>query len=254
MDNDRLLMQAGLLLLVNLAALGCAACAFVVVGFMDNYVEAAFPALLAFLLSAWQPWLLLLCLIPYVNMAAPIVSVPITLFVYRTLFRMGKLQWLRSLSRRFAPRTLAAAAGGFLVFGGLVSYAGYRDIFVQHRGIPPTVLWHGDSLDAKPFLSNSRYYTLSHFLDQAYLWQVKVPRKQIGSLVDALGLKRVPAQTLPANFWQQPPFWWQRPANGYEEYTFGNFSEKGRLEGGSHAGAAYDPKTETLYVWETEIW
>ncbi len=252
----RLLLQAVLVLLINVTAHVCGAAVDVFWNWMDNPTAAAFPALMAFLLSFWQPWVLL-DFLPIMRNYPPIalllLSVPATLLVYRTLFHLGKLNWVCYLWLRFPPRQKAVAFASFLILGTLSSYVGYKDIPVQHRGIPEIVNENGVQFAAKYALSDSRYYTQDRFVYFHYLWRVRVPQRNVAPLVESLNLKRIPQKSLPADFWQQEPkpIWWQRPSgNPWEAYSDHLYAD-GLITDTWRDGqfAAYDRQSQTFYYW-----
>lgn len=254
-ETKRLLLSGLLLLLVNGAAMACAIFAFTEGIFADNTRAAAFPALLAFLLTFWQPWVFFLCLIPGGPSVAAFFSVPATLAIYRTGPGQRIVERLRGIARGVGPTRLTLFAAAFFLAGTSVTLAAYKDFPVRHRSLPPSHMFPakieggGDKGKAAPpyFLTNSRYYTLSHFIDDECLWQVRIPREQLPAFAKALSLQRASMEVLPDRFWKQPPYWWTKPSGDLEAYQTPNANAK-RGEGWN-ASAVYDPRTQFLYVW-----
>ena len=223
--------------------------------FADNAAAAAFPALLAFLLTFWQPWLFLLCLIPGGPYAAAFVAVPATVAIYRTGAGRRIVERLHRIALNLGQTRLTALVAAFLLVGTSVTLAAYKDFPVRHRGLPPSFMLPvkieggvGSGNSALPYsLTDSRYYTLSHFLDDECLWQVRIPREQLPTLAKDLALQRTPMETLPERFWKQPPYWWTKPSGNLEAYqTPTPVAKRGE---GWNASAVYDPQTQLLYVW-----
>ncbi len=244
-----------LLLLVNGAALACVAFAVGEGVFSDNLLVAAFPALLGFLLTVWQPWLFFLCLFPGGPHAAVLYAVPVTLIIYRTEPGRRFVQRLRGFARRLGPKTVSVCAAGFSLVGTLITLSAYKDFPVRHRGLPPASMLPvhteggvGNEKTLPPyFLTDSRYYPLARFIDDEHLWRVRVPRDRLPALAKTLSLQRTSMEMLPERFWKQPPYWWKKPSGSLETYQTPNANAK-RGEGWN-ASAVYDPRTQFLYVW-----
>jgi hypothetical protein len=93
-------------------------------------------------------------------------------------------------------------------------------------------------------------YGLGRFIDSEYVWQIKVSSHGLDTIADELGLATVPPSSVPSEFWQAfPTRWGPEPRQASQYFSTPSFPATSRGEDGDHLFAAYDPRTEILYVW-----
>lgn len=92
--------------------------------------------------------------------------------------------------------------------------------------------------------------SLGGFVDSAYAWRLPVARDRLASVVSSFGLSPAAPTKVPPDFRTVFPRAW-RPPEGAEiaYYSTPGFPATDRGPDGDHYFAAYDRRSQQLYVW-----
>lgn len=248
--KKRILQSIGLLG-VNFVGGGLAVTGFFLFLFRGDPILAALPILVALPVILAQPWFIVFFFLPGGPLLAPALTTAVSIPLYATLDRRGKLDKAKLLFARLRNRRTATAIAVALMGMTVIGFARYVDFPALRRGIPGT-LKHSLK-DLKIGIQGSRSYSLGGFIDSEWLWQVHLSEQDVNRLTEKLGMRPIPADRVGDAYQRMPPYWW-RPVVSDQVRVMAtrDFPMTGRGSDGWHALATWNPQDKVLSMWIKE--
>ncbi|MBS0209998.1 MAG: hypothetical protein JSS27_13700 [Planctomycetes bacterium] len=215
--------------------------------FLDDPILSAVPVVWASIGILLQPWFILFFLWLGAFLA-PFATTAVTVLVYGSLYRTGKLGWIQRRLKSIGWRRVGVFASVLGVLSVAVVYARYIDFPSLRAGVPSSIEYR--LTGAKLTLDESRYYCLGRFIDSEWLWQARLPAAEFNQLVETLQLKPIEGDLAAPTFRQMPPYWWKpRITPETKVLATTGFPIEKRGPDGWHAIAVWNADDHLLYLW-----
>ena len=243
------IIQSLIILAVNIVIGGLALASFSLYLFRGDTIFALLPAILALPGIILQPWFIVFFFfISGGPLFAPFLTTMISAPIFFFLDRKGKLDRVKSVLAHIRHRRAIVIASVIMMLLLLAAYARYVDFPAMYRGIPRTL--HDSTKDMNLSLGNPRYFCIRSFLDSKWLWQVRLPEKDMNALANELRMLPISSDQIGDHYWSMPPYWWH-PVISDQVRVFAttNFPMEGRGPDGRHALATWNPEDEVLHMW-----
>ena len=242
------ILQSLSILAVNIILGGLALAAFFLFLFRGDPILAAVPAILALPGIIVQPWFIAFFFLPGGPFLAPFLTTVVSVPVYVLLDRKGKLERAKLVLARIKNPRAIGVSGVIIVLLVNVAFARYVDFPAMHKGIPGTLQY--STKDMSLTLGTPRYYCLGSFLDSEWLWQARLPEKDVDALASKLSMHPIEPDQISDHYQGMPPYWW-RPVISDQVLAFAttNFPMEGRGSDGWHALATWNPEDKILHMW-----
>jgi hypothetical protein len=241
-------LQSLTVLAVNIALGGLALASFFLFLFRGDPILAAVPAILALPGIILQPWFIAFFFLPGGPLLAPFLTTAVSVPVYLVLDRKGKLERAKLVLDRIKNRRAVVVSCVIVVLLGLVGFARYVDFPSMRKGVPGTLQYSTKDMDLT--LGNPRYYCLGSFIDSEWLWQARLPEKDVDALASNMRMHPIEPDHISDHCRSMPPYWWH-PVISEKVRAFAttNFPMEGRGSDGWHALATWNPENKILHMW-----
>jgi hypothetical protein len=242
------ILQSLSLLAVNITLDGLALASFFLFLFKGDPILAAVPAILALPGIIIQPWFVAFFFLPGGPLLAPLLTTAVSVPLYIVLDRKGKLERAKHVLARIKNGWAIVISCAIVALLCLVGFARYVDFPSMNKGIPRTLQYSTKDMNLN--LGTPRYYCLGAFIDSEWLWQARLPEKDVDALADKLRMNKIEPDQISDHYQGMPPYWWHPViSDQVRAFTTTNFPMEGRGSDGWHAVATWNPENEVLHMW-----